>query len=65
MTTAELHSLEDLHRYAQSVADRRPQDDPRVRRMQFAKQTTWLFMLTLTFVGYHLLDKMSEALSLL
>jgi hypothetical protein len=33
--------------------------------MQFAKQATWLFMLTLTFVGYHLLDKMGEALSLL
>ena len=65
MSTAELHSLEDLHRYVQSVAERRPQDDPRVRRMQFAKQTTWLFMLTLTFVGYHLLDKMGEALSLL
>ena len=65
MTTAELHSLEDLRRYTQSVANRRPQDDPRVRRMQFAKQATWLFMLTLTFVGYHLLDKMGEALSLL
>jgi len=65
MTTADLNSLEALRRYAQSLADRRPEDDPRVRRMQFAKQATWLFMLTLTFVGYHLLDKMGEALSLL
>jgi hypothetical protein len=65
MTTAELRSLEDLQRYTQSLAALRPEDDPRVRRMQFLKQTTWLFLLTLTFVGYHLLEKMGEALSLL
>jgi hypothetical protein len=65
MTTIELKSLEDLRHYTQAVAARRPEDDPRVRRLQFVKQTTWLFMLTLTFIGYYLLDKMSEALSLL
>lgn len=65
MTTAELKSLEDLHRYVQAVAARRPEDDPRVQRLQFLKQTTWLFLLTLTFIGYHLLDRMTEALSLL
>jgi hypothetical protein len=65
MTTAELRSLEDLQRYTQALAVRRAEDDPRVRRMHFLKQTTWLFLLTLSFVGYHLLDKMGEALSLL
>jgi hypothetical protein len=65
MTTVELKSLEDLHRYTQSLVDQRPEDDPRVRRLHFYKQATWLFLMTLTFVGYHLLDKMSEALSLL
>lgn len=65
MTAAQLRSLEDLRQYAQEVAARRPQDDPRVQKLQLAKQTVWLFLLTCTFLGYYLLDKMSEALSLL
>lgn len=65
MTTAELRSLEDLRRYTQALVTRRTEDDPMVRWMHFLKQTTWLFLLTLTFVGYHLIDKMGEALSLL
>lgn len=65
MTTAELKSLEDLHRHVQALAAMRPEDDPGVQKLQFLKQTTWLFLLTLTFIGYYLLDKMTEALSLL
>jgi hypothetical protein len=65
MTAAQLKSLEDLHKYAQEVAARRPQDDPKVQKLQFAKQTCWLFLLTCIFLFYYLIDKMSEALALL
>ena len=65
MTAAQLKSLEDLHRYAQEVAARRPEDDPKVQKLQMAKQTVWLFLLTCTFLFYYMIDKMSEALALL
>ncbi len=65
MTTAQLRSLEDLHRYAQEVAARRPENDPRVQKLVLAKQTVWLFLLTCTFLFYYLIDKMGEALTLL
>ena len=65
MTTAQLKSLQDLHEYAQSLASKRPEDDPKVQKLQFAKQATWLFLLTCTFLFYYLIDKMGEALTLL
>jgi hypothetical protein len=65
MTSVQLKSLEDLHNYAQSLAVRRPDDDPGVQKLQKAKQTVWLFLLVCAFLGYYLLDKMGEALSLL
>ena len=65
MTAAQLKSLEDLHRYAQELAARRPEDDPRMRKLQLAKQTTWLFLLTCMFLFYYLIDKMGYALTLL
>jgi hypothetical protein len=65
MNEAQLKSLEDLHRYAQSLASRRPEDDPALQKLQKAKQAVWLFLLTCMFLFYYLLDKMGEALSLL
>lgn len=65
MTTAQLRSLEDLHRYAQEVASRSVDDDPVVRKLHTAKQATWLFLLTCAFLFYHLIDKLQEALMLL
>ena len=65
MTSAQLKSLEDLHNYAHHLAGRRPDDDPRLQKLQTAKQTVWLFLLVCTFLGYYLLDKMGEALALL
>ena len=65
MTAAQLKSLEDLHKYAQEVAMRHPENDPRVQKLQMAKQTVWLFLLACTFLFYYLIDKMGEALSLL
>jgi hypothetical protein len=65
MTSAQLKSLEDLHNYAQSLAGKRPEDDPKLQKLQKAKQVVWLFLLVCTFLGYYLLDKMGEALALL
>jgi len=68
MTSAQLKSLEDLHNYAQSLASKRPEDDPKLQKLQklqTAKQAVWLFLLVCTFLGYYLLDKMGEALALL
>ena len=65
MNAAQLKSLEDLHRYAQEVAARRPEDDPKLQKLQLAKQTVWLFLLACMFLFYYLIDKMGEALSVL
>ncbi len=65
MTSAQLKSLEDLHNYAQSLAVKRPEDDPKLQKLQTAKQAVWLFLLVCMFLGYYLLDKMGEALALL
>ena len=65
MNSAQLRSLEDLHNYAQSLAEKRPEDDPRVQQLQRAKNIAWLFMLVCSFLFYYLIDKMGEALALL
>ena len=65
MTTVELNSIEDLHRYCQDLAARKVEDDPVVRKLQSAKQATWLFVMTCAFLFYYLIDRMQEALSIL
>jgi len=65
MIDAQIRSPQELHLYAQDLAGRRVDDDPRVRKLQFAKQTTWLVMLALAFLFYYLIDRLREALALL
>ena len=65
MSAAQLKSIEDLRNYTQRLASMRPEDDPRLRKLQFAKQTTWLFLLVCIFLFYYLIDKMGHALTLL
>jgi hypothetical protein len=65
MITASIQSLEDLHRYSEALARRSVDDDPVVRRLHSAKQIVWLFLLTLSFLFYYLIDKMQEALGIL
>jgi hypothetical protein len=65
MTTAQLKSLQDLRDYTQSLAGKRPEDDPRIQKLRLAKQATWLFLLTCTFLFYYLIEKMIEALAML
>ncbi len=65
MTSTELKSIEDLHRYCQDLAARKAEDDPVVQKMHSAKQITWLFMLALAFLFFYLIGKMQEALAML
>jgi len=65
MTTVPLNPLESLQRYAAEVADRRVHDDPVVRKLHTAKQATWLFLLTIAFLFYYLIDKLQEAVGML
>lgn len=65
MNSVQLKSLGDLHNYSQSLASKRPEDDPKLQKLQAAKQAVWLFLLVCTFLGYYLLEKMGEALALL
>ena len=54
-----------LHNYAQSLTGKRPEDDPKLQKLQMAKRTVWLLLLVCTFLGYYLLDRLGEALALL
>jgi len=65
MNAIQLRSLEDLHRHVQDLAGRRADDNPVVAILQDAKRITWLIMLALSFLFYHLIDRMQEALILL
>ena len=57
--------VEDLKSYNQELASRKPEDDPRVKRLQTAKRITWMVLLAAAFLAFYLLDKLSEALNLL
>ena len=57
--------VEDLKSYNQELANRKPEDDPRVKRLQAAKRITWVLLLAASFLAFYLMDKLSEALNLL
>jgi hypothetical protein len=57
--------VEDLKSYNQELATRKPEDDPRVRRLQIAKRITWMVLLAAAFLAFYLMDKLSDALNLL
>ena len=58
-------SVEDFQKYSQELAEKRIEDDPKVQAWYLAKRSTWLFLLTGSFLFFYLLDKMVTALSLL
>ena len=60
-----LKSIEDLRQYGLALASRDVTDEPTVRVLQSAKQLTWLAMLSGSFLCYHLMDKLLEALLML
>jgi hypothetical protein len=57
--------VEEFHKYSAELAEKRVEDDPKVKAWFLAKQSTWLFLLVLSFLFFYLLDKMVTALSLL
>lgn len=65
MGQADLKSVEDLKSYNQELAGRKAEDNPAVQRMHIAKRITWVLLLAASFLAFYLLDKLSEALSLL
>jgi hypothetical protein len=65
VSETDLKSLDDARRYLQEQEDRRARDDRVERRAQVVKRITWMVLLAAALLAYHLLDKMSEAVSLL
>jgi hypothetical protein len=65
MGQADLKSVEDLKSYTQELASKKAEDNPAVRRMQVAKRITWVLLLAASFLAFYLMDKLSEALSIL
>jgi hypothetical protein len=65
MESVALRSIEDLRRYSLALASRNVADDPVVRALQSARQLTWFGMLCGSFLCYHLMDKLLEALLML
>ncbi len=58
-------SVENLKSYNQELAARKPEDNPAVQRMRVAKRITWVLLLAASFLAFYLLDKLSEAISIL
>lgn len=65
MSDTDLKSLDDARRQIHQQEDRRARDDRVQRRAQVIKRITWMVLLAAAFLAYYLLDKMSEAVSLL
>lgn len=65
MSETDLNSLDDARRLIHEEEDRRARDDRVQRRAKVVKRITWMILLAAAFLAYYLLDKMSEAVSLL
>jgi hypothetical protein len=60
-----LMSLADLQKYNQELANKKPEDDPVVRKLQVAKRIVWIVLLAAAFLFFYLIDKLAEALAIL
>lgn len=58
-------SLADLQKYNQELANKKPEDDPVVRKLHTAKRIVWMVLLAGAFLFFYLIDKLVEALSIL
>jgi len=65
MESVALKSIDDLRQYSLALSARNVADEPLVRTLQSAKQLTWFAMLCGSFLCYHLMDKLLEALLML
>ena len=58
-------SVEEFRKYTEELAEKRVEDDPKVKGWNLAKQSTWLYLLVFSFLFFYLIGKLVEALSLL
>lgn len=65
MSGSDPKALEDFHGYMRELSARRVEDNPTVKRWHIAKRIMWMILLATAFLFYYLIDKLSEALSLL
>ena len=65
LTKAQLNSLEEFHKHCVDLSTRNVDEDQRVKNARAAKRITWIFLLAASFLAFYLMDKMTEALSLL
>jgi len=64
MADVQLKTPGDVRAYVQSLAGRRVEDDPSVAAWRLAKQTTYLYVLVVSFLLYFLVDVINDMLSL-
>lgn len=65
MAATDLKSLEDLRGYTETLSAKRVEDDSAYKNWQLAKQTTWLTLLTISFLIFYLIEILHESLALL
>ena len=65
MATIDLKSPGDLRGYTETLSTKRVEDDPAYKNWQLAKQTTWLTLLTISFLIFYLIEILQESLALL
>ena len=65
MGEGDLRSLADLKSYNQELSGKKPEDNPAVQKLYAAKRITWVLLIAASFLAFYLMDKLSEALSLL
>lgn len=65
MTSAQLNSLAEFHKQYVDLSTRNVDDDQRVKNARAAKRIVLIFLLAASFLAFYLMDKMTEALSLL
>jgi hypothetical protein len=65
MTSAQLNSLAEFHKQYVDLSTRNVDEDQRVKNARSAKRIVLIFLLAASFLAFYLLDKMTEALSLL
>jgi hypothetical protein len=65
ITSAQLNSLAEFHKQYVDLSTRNVDDDQRVKNARAAKRIVLIFLLAASFLAFYLMDKMTEALSLL
>lgn len=65
MTSAQLNSLAEFHKQYVDLSTKNVDEDQRVKNARAAKRMVLFILLAAAFLAFYLMDKMTEALSLL